>query len=43
VTHHPPRPLARAARFYEKQGFARTGEVEDFFGMDIIEFAKSLE
>jgi GNAT superfamily N-acetyltransferase len=43
VNLHTTRPLERAARFYEKQGFARTGEVEDFFGMDIIEFAKSLE
>ena len=40
---HTTRPLERAARFYEKQGFVRTGSVEDFFGMDILEFAKSLE
>lgn len=43
VNLHTTRPLERAARFYEKRGFVRTGEVEDFFGMDIIEFAKSLE
>ena len=42
VNLHTTRPLERAAHFYEKQGFARTGGIEDFFGMDIIEFAKSL-
>jgi GNAT superfamily N-acetyltransferase len=42
VNLHTTRPLERAARFYEGQGFARTGEVEDFFGMEIIEFAKNL-
>jgi len=42
VNLHTTRPLERAAHFYEKQGFARTGQIEDFFGMDIIEFAKSL-
>lgn len=43
VNLHTTRPLERAARFYEKQGFVRTGVVEDFFGMDIIEFAKRLD
>lgn len=42
VNLHTTHPLQRAARFYERQGFARTGEVEDFFGMEIIEFAKGL-
>ena len=42
VNLHTTHPLARAARFYESRGFVRTGEVEDFFGMEIIEFAKSL-
>ncbi|HET9251982.1 MAG TPA: GNAT family N-acetyltransferase [Candidatus Eisenbacteria bacterium] len=43
VNLHTTRPLLRAARFYEKEGYLRTGAVEDFFGMDIIEFAKNLE
>ena len=42
VNLHTTRPLERAARFYEGQGFRRTGEVEDFFGMEIIEFAKEI-
>lgn len=42
VNLHTTHPLQRAARFYESQGFVRTGEVEDFFGMEIIEFAKEL-
>jgi GNAT superfamily N-acetyltransferase len=42
VNLHTTHPLHRAARFYEAWGFVRTGEVEDFFGMEIIEFAKAL-
>jgi GNAT superfamily N-acetyltransferase len=42
VNLHTTAPLARAARFYEAHGFCRTGEVEDFFGMEIAEFAKDL-
>jgi len=34
-------PLLGAMRFYEKNGFARTGNVADFFGMPLIEYAKS--
>ena len=34
-------PLQGAMRFYEKNGFARTGKVTDFFGMPLIEYAKS--
>ncbi len=33
-------PLHRAMRFYEKNGFRRTGKVTDFFGMPLIEYAK---
>jgi len=36
------KPLQRAMRFYEKNGFARTGKITDFFGMPLIEYAKSL-
>ena len=35
-------PLQRAMRFYEKNGFRRTGRVTDFFGMPLIEYAKHL-
>jgi ribosomal protein S18 acetylase RimI-like enzyme len=35
-------PLQRAMRFYEKNGFTRSGKINDFFGMPLIEYAKSL-
>jgi len=35
-------PLQRAMRFYEKNGFQRTGNVADFFGMPPIEYLKHL-
>jgi ribosomal protein S18 acetylase RimI-like enzyme len=35
-------PLERAVRFYEKNGFRRTGKVTDFFGMPLFEFAREL-
>jgi hypothetical protein len=28
-------------RFYEKNGYRRTGKITDFFGMLLIEYAKS--
>jgi ribosomal protein S18 acetylase RimI-like enzyme len=34
------KPLQRAMRFYEKNGFRRTGRVTDFFGMPLIEYVK---
>ena len=34
-------PLQRAMRFYEKNGYRRTGKITDFFGMSLIEYAKS--
>jgi len=33
-------PLQRAMRFYEKNGFTRTGKITDFFGMPLIEYVK---
>ena len=36
------KPLQRAMRFYEKNGFRRTGKVSDFFGMPLIEYLKHL-
>ena len=35
-------PLERAMRFYERNGFRRTGKVVDFFGMPLIEHSKEL-
>lgn len=36
-------PLERAIHFYEKQGYHRTGHIEDFFGMPLHEFVKELK
>lgn len=36
-------PLERAIHFYEKQGYRRTGHIEDFFGMPLHEFTKELK
>jgi ribosomal protein S18 acetylase RimI-like enzyme len=35
-------PLKRAIRFYEKQGYRRTGAIENFYGMPLHEFVKEL-
>ncbi len=35
-------PLRRAMRFYERNGFHRTGKISDFFGMPLIEYLKDL-
>lgn len=42
VNLHTTQPLARAQRFYARHGFRLTGDVEDFFGMEIAEHAKNL-
>lgn len=42
VNLHTTQPLARAQRFYARHGFRLTGDVEDFFGMEIAEHAKEL-
>ncbi len=36
-------PLGRAMRFYEKNGFHRTGKVADFFGMPLFGYLKTLQ
>ena len=36
-------PLERATRFYERNGFRRSGVVRDFFHMPLIEYVKRLE
>ena len=43
VTLDTTAPLSRAMQFYEANGFRRTGRVSDFFGMDLYEYARSLE
>src|SRR5579862_7407706 len=42
VTLDTTEPLQRAARFYEKRGYRRTGHATDFFGMPLFEYAKTL-
>jgi [ribosomal protein S18]-alanine N-acetyltransferase len=42
VTLDTTEPLQRATRFYEKNGYRKTGRVGDFFGMRLIEYAKHL-
>jgi len=42
VTLDTTEPLKRAGRFYEKCGYRRTGRTTGFFGMPLIEFAKTL-
>jgi [ribosomal protein S18]-alanine N-acetyltransferase len=36
-------PLERAIHFYEKHGYRRTGNIEDFYGMPLHEFVKELK
>jgi GNAT superfamily N-acetyltransferase len=43
VTLDTTAPLARAIRFYERHGFARSGAVSNFFGMSLYEYRKSLQ
>ena len=35
-------PLEAAMRFYEKNGYRRSGNILDFFGMPLIEYEKRL-
>jgi len=35
-------PLERAMRFYERHGYRRSGKIQDFFGMPLIEYSKEL-
>jgi ribosomal protein S18 acetylase RimI-like enzyme len=43
VTLDTTAPLARAIRFYERNGYVRTGVVADFFGMALYEYRKRIE
>jgi ribosomal protein S18 acetylase RimI-like enzyme len=42
VTLDTTAPLRRAILFYERQGFSRSGRLTDYFGMQLVEFAKPL-
>jgi GNAT superfamily N-acetyltransferase len=42
VTLDTTAPLVRAMRFYERNGFGRSGKVTDFFGMPLYEYVKVL-
>ena len=42
VTLDTTRPLERAIVFYERHGYAPTGIIRDFHGMDLIEYGKTL-
>jgi ribosomal protein S18 acetylase RimI-like enzyme len=35
-------PLERAIRFYERSGFSPSGKVQDFFGMPLYEYLKTI-
>jgi len=40
ITLDTTEPLERAMRFYERNGFVRSGKVQDFFGMRLIQYEK---
>jgi GNAT superfamily N-acetyltransferase len=43
ITLDTTEPLLEAMRFYEKNGFVRSGKVTDFFGMNLIEYVRKLD
>jgi GNAT superfamily N-acetyltransferase len=43
VTLDTTAPLARAIRFYERNGYVRSGTISDFFGMPLYGYVKSLQ
>jgi len=42
VTLDTTMPLKAAIKFYEKNGYHRSGTISDFFGMPLIEYVKRL-
>lgn len=42
ITLDTTKPLVKAVRFYEKNGFQRSGCIRDFFGMPLFEYVKVL-
>ena len=43
VTLDTTLPLLRATRFYQKNGFRKSGKTSDFFGMPLIEHVREIE
>lgn len=42
ITLDTTEPLQRAMRFYERHSYRRSGRVQDFFGMPLIEYFKDI-
>lgn len=42
ITLDTTEPLQQAMRFYEKNGFRKSGKISDFFGMPLFEYVKTL-
>ena len=42
VTLNTTLPLQAAIKFYEKNGYRRSGQIADFFGMPLVEYVKEL-
>ena len=42
VTLDTTLPLQAAIRFYEKNGYRRSGQIPDYFGMPLVEYVKEL-
>jgi ribosomal protein S18 acetylase RimI-like enzyme len=42
ITLDTTAPLRRAVRFYERNGYRRSGVVRDFFGMPLFEYVKTI-
>jgi ribosomal protein S18 acetylase RimI-like enzyme len=42
ITLNTTLPLEPAMKFYEKNGYHRSGNIQDFFGMPLIEYVKQI-
>jgi ribosomal protein S18 acetylase RimI-like enzyme len=42
ITLDTTAPLERAIRLYKRFGFAQSGKIQDFFGMPLIEYVKTI-
>jgi GNAT superfamily N-acetyltransferase len=42
VTLDTTLPLSAAMKFYENNGYRKSGQVTDFFGMPLVEYVKEL-
>jgi len=40
ITLDTTKPLERAIRFYERNGYRRSGRITEFFGMPLFEYVK---